>query len=116
MTIKSVQRRHKVNRYSKSAIAGDAVGITHFILANILLVVGEFTELLRVIDVKHAGIRFIYDYLDAPVYYFLEFYIGNTHADGIYMFLAVELVIVTASVVYTLITYAVLKILGAILL
>lgn len=112
MTIKSVQRRHVENRYSRAAIAADAVGITHFVLANLLFFLGEYTPLLEGIDVVHGGYVFITQYIDAPIFGMLRGYIGNSFADGIYLFLTGELVIVVASVVYALIVYAVLKILS----
>lgn len=109
MTIRSVQRRHVENRYSKSAIAADAVAITHFCLANFLFLIGEWTNLLKAIDVSNAGWVIINEYIDAPVYHFFKDYVGDIHSDGFLFFMSVELVIIVSSVVYALITYLVFK-------
>ena len=99
--------------------AADAAGITHMILANILLIVGQFTSLLPEISkkFKEPGIAFIYQYLDKPVFEFLVSWfpwIGKLKG-GFYNFLSVELVIVSASVFYGFIVYVVLKLVYVIL-
>ncbi|MCB0325325.1 MAG: hypothetical protein KDD69_17200 [Bdellovibrionales bacterium] len=114
MTIRSVQRRHKENRYSRQAIAADAIALTHFVFANIALILGETTELLAAIDIQHGGIRFIYDYLDAPVYRLLQGFVGDVRADGIYMLIAVELVIIASSILYGFISYLILRLIAAV--
>jgi len=112
MTIKSVQRRHEENRYSKSALIADWLGLTHFFLANVAFILGEFTELFSFIDVSHAGYVLINFYIDAPIYNVLKPYVGDVHSDWLMMLLSVELVIVVASVVYALLTYAFCKLLS----
>ncbi len=109
MTIKSVQRRHVENRYSKSAIAADAVAITHFCLANFLFLIGEWTDLFKAIDVSNAGWVIVNEYIDAPIYNFFKGFVGDIHSDGLMFFMSVELVIIVSSVVYALITYAFFK-------
>ena len=108
--------RRKKKEFSRYAIAADAVGVTHFIIANLLLIAGEFSKVLNVFvgGEKHPGISFITTILDRPVAHFLKVYFQKFGSDTLTIHLLAELVVVGASVLYGFGIYVVFRILGSV--
>ena len=113
---------------SPAVVAADAVAITHFLVGIAALLIGEFTNLFSSMRSAHAGMDFIFKYLDAPVFYglrrafvwlgnkvpILEPYIswlGEYHGTA-FNLISTTFVIVAASIFYGLIVFFVLKIIS----
>ena len=100
--------------------AGDAAAVAHLIVANLILIIGQLNEkALPEIASKYdePGIAFVFHYIDKPVFLFLNHWcpwIGELK-DSFYNFLSVQLVIVSSSVFYGFIVFAVLKLIYIIL-
>ncbi len=101
----------KKNRkeYSRSAVAADAVGIAHLIIGTLLIIVGEFTPIFEKLSFEHGGVQFIFQYLDAPVYYLLRPFMPDAEGDSIYLWLSGLAVITLSSMLYALVVYLMLR-------
>lgn len=95
--------------YSPAAILADAVGISHFVLANLVIVLGEFTSIFQHLSEKYGGLTFIFRYVDAPMYKVLAPIVGTVRYDSFQVLLVGQLVIVASSFVYGLIAYFFVK-------
>ena len=105
--------KKRKKEYSKYVIAADAFGITHFIVANLVLILGETSTLFLSVGTKHPGVTFIFDYLDAPVYQMFKGFVANFRADPVFMFLTAEFIIVASSLIYGLIAYFIFRAVGS---
>ncbi len=94
-------------RNRKAAVAvADALGISHFIVANVIIALGEFTDLFSFMKTSHPGIDFVMQYLDALVYSL--FGLANP-SDPLMLFLSAELIVLTSSVLYGALCWAITK-------
>lgn len=100
------------SKFSKPAIIADAIGITHFIFANILLVLGEITGVFGKPWEPFTAVRFIYTYVDAPVYTFISPFMPEQFDDPVTAYLIAEIVIIVSSVFYGLIAYLICRFLS----
>ena len=93
-------------------IAADAVGVAHFLVANILTIIGEVTPAFAglVQGSKHGGTKLVYEYLDAPVYQLVGRYVPVSKADVVTIFLQAELVFIASSILYGLVTFFILRV------
>ena len=92
----------------KSKMVADGIGVAHFIVANLCVLLGEFTELFNpLIDVAspHKGLYFVYHYFDRPAYYLFRGLTEATQEDLIFTFLTGELIIVVSTVLYGFIAF-----------
>jgi len=95
----------------------DALALSHFVVANVLVVVGELTPLFDFVNSKHPGMDFVKIYIDAPAVWLLDCYWAFSQAFGFLsvffsenarttdtssftLWLGVESVILLGSVVY----------------
>ncbi len=99
----------KKKQVSKAARIADAVGIGHLILGSVLILVGEFTTVFDSYDFDHGGIKFVYQYLCAPVYLIFQSFLEVHRGDSFSVLLAGFLVVIAASVLYGMIVYALVR-------
>ena len=81
-------------------VCADAVGIAHFIVANVIIVIGEFTHQLDELGAVFPGLAFVYRYLDLPVYLLLENWDPGFQAATIKILLFGQIVIALSSALY----------------
>ena len=109
-----VLRKKKPN---PALVTADVVAIAHFVVANIVLFIGEFTDLMdKLLRVEHPGIEFVVKYLDAPIYAVLQGkfdWLGEYH-DPFFNILATNMVIVAGSIFYGFVVFAIVKVLSMI--
>lgn len=58
----------KVKPPAAGKAVADAIAIAHFLVANIIAIAGDFTDLFVFMKVPHGGIHFVMQYLDGPIY------------------------------------------------
>lgn len=107
-----VLRKKKPN---PALVTADVVAISHFVVANIALFVGEFTDLMdKLFRVEHPGREFIFKYLDAPIYALLKgrFEWLNENHDLFFNILATNLVIVASSIFYGFVVFVIVKVIS----
>ena len=90
----------KKKQISQAARIADAVGIGHLILGSAIILVGEFTNLFESFDFDHGGVKFVYQYLCAPVYLAFQSVLEVHGSDSFSIMIAGFLVVVGASVFY----------------
>ena len=83
---------------------GDAIGLLHFIFANLLVAIGELTPWFNQFGWQLPGLRVVYVYVDAPMVSFFQSW-TQVSTDWLKMLLIGELVIVASSILYGLIAY-----------
>lgn len=105
----------KKEQYSRVVIAADVVGITFFIVTNVLMLLGAFTSVFGAQMEGNTAIDFIYTYLAFPVYYLVSGVIEKAIFDPVGMYLSAELIIVVCSVLYALSVYLILRLLQALM-
>ena len=76
----------------------DALGLSHFFVANLLVVIGEFTNLFDFVLTQHPGMDFVKQYISTPAMLIIGNWLNADNA--INLWLSMELVIVLASVIY----------------
>ncbi|MCB0358346.1 MAG: hypothetical protein KDD44_01875 [Bdellovibrionales bacterium] len=95
-----------VSRFrSVASVVADSVGITHFIVANLLVVAGFFPEYFPGDFGRYPGLEFVYRFVDLPVYYVLQGVIKSNSSELIMVYLLGELVIVLSSILYWTLAY-----------
>lgn len=99
----------KKKEYSPAVIMADAVAITHLLFGTIAILLGELTGFFSSIDVKHGGVKFVFYYLDAPIYYLLAQYMPATQGDTVFMLCAGIAIVVFSSIVYGLLVYLIFR-------
>lgn len=83
------------------------MGVAHCIVANIIVILGYFKDVnnpLMVAD-PFDGLKFIYGYIDFPVYYFFRGLATRFSEQYLYTILLGEIVILLTSVLYGVIAY-----------
>ena len=83
---------------------GDAIGLLHFIFANLLVIVGELTPWFSEFGWNLPGLRVVYAYVDAPMVAFFPQWTA-VQVDWVKMLVVGELIIVASSILYGLIAY-----------
>lgn len=76
----------------------DALALSHFFVANFLVVVGEFTTLFDFIPGKHPGMDFVKQYISTPGMLLAGSWLNE--ANTLNLWLSMESVIILASLVY----------------
>jgi hypothetical protein len=83
----------------------DACAIAHFFIANTILLVGEYTDLLKhLTPAPHPGFLLITKYLDAFVYPYFKDYVFQV-IDTITFYSVAQLIIIGSSILYGFIVY-----------
>ena len=90
---------------SAAVTVGDSIGVAHFLVANLLILLGEITNLFNSYGGRLPGLEFVYRTFDWPVYMITRPFIHMSGADAAYPFFAGELVIVASSLVYGFLAY-----------
>lgn len=97
----------------KSKMVADGIGVAHFIVANIVVLLGQFTKLFdAVIEVyaDNKGIYFLYYYLDRPAYYLFKGFAESAKEDVALSLLCAELIIIVSTVLYGFLAYFAIRI------
>ena len=97
----------------KSKMVADGIGVAHFIVANFVVLLGQFTSifdaLIRV-QADNKGIYFLYYYLDRPVYFLFRGFVESAREDWVLSLLCAQLIIVVSTVLYGFLAYFAIKI------
>lgn len=56
----------KIKPEAASKKIADALGLSHFLVTNFIVLIGEFTSLFNFMKTKHGGIDFVKTYISAP--------------------------------------------------
>lgn len=107
-----LSRRKEVSIAKTTA---DIVAVLHLMVANVIIALGEYTLIFSFLHEKNPGIKFVFRYLDAPVYNLLATMIEKWEIDFWSILLAAELVIVLSSLIYGISVYVLVRVIGAIL-
>lgn len=95
-------------KFTKAARIADAVGIANLILGTFLIFLGEVTDLFNSVSIDHGGVVFVFKYLCAPVYWILAPVVLEYH-DLASVLISGMLVVVASSVLYGIMTYAIIR-------
>jgi len=76
----------------------DALALSHFFVANFIVLLGEFTNLFDFLLSKHPGMDFVKQYISAPGMLLAGGWLND--ANTINLWLSMESVIIVASLVY----------------
>lgn len=93
---------------TKQAIIADAVGLGHCIVANVMVVIGYFYDFQLDPD-KFDGLKFVYRYVDFPVFHVFYKFMGRLQYDDFYTIVLGEIVIIISSVLYGLVAFIIAK-------
>ena len=98
---------------NKYFVIADSVGIAHFAVANLCVVLGQVTDIFKDVGGKYPGLTFVYRYFDAP---FVALFgkIASERSDPVMSFLMGEFIIVGSSIIYGIFAYIFLRIVFAI--
>ena len=91
-------------------IIADSVGIAHFVVAHVALVLGELTNVFSGIGAEFPGVYVVLNYLDLPVYILFRT-LDKGFSDFTYILLFAEFIIIITSLLYGFITYLALHLL-----
>ena len=76
----------------------DALALSHFVVANFLVVIGEFTNLFDFVLSKHPGMDFVKQYISTPGMLLAGPWLND--ANTMNLWLSMESVIILASLIY----------------
>ena len=91
----------------KYSIIADAIGFSHFVIVNLIALVGQFTDLFRNPSefYDYPGLEFVFKYVDAPVYHLVSWWRFQLDDQVVTLILFSEFVFIVSSVLYALIAY-----------
>jgi len=94
-------RRIKPAEASKTI--ADALGLSHFVIVNLIALIGEITPLLDFMPGKHPGMDIVKNYIAFPATSIARgwWYDDNT----INLWLSMEIIIILASALYWVLCY-----------
>jgi hypothetical protein len=81
----------------------DAFALSHFFVANFILVLGEFTSLFDFIVSPHPGMDFVKQYISAPA--MLVSHLWWNDKGTLNLWVSMEGIIIAASLVYWVLCY-----------
>ncbi|MCC6221473.1 MAG: hypothetical protein IT291_09570 [Deltaproteobacteria bacterium] len=87
----------------RAGIIGDAIGIAHFVVANLIVLVGQLTSAFESISPQMGGLKFLYTYVDFPVYSMFSGMAERGRGEVFTALIAGEFIIVVSSILYGLI-------------
>ena len=90
-------------------LVADAIGIAHFLVANVLIGLGEVTNLFSEFGARLSGMRFVLNTIDRPVFSFFHWAGVDKTSDIVYPLIVGEVVIIISSIIYALVAYIFLK-------
>ena len=88
----------------------EALGLAHFITANLFIALGESTGAFSFLSANHAGVEFVMKYMDAPIYALLEGRFDPARNAVVY-FMWTEFVVIISSALYGLLCWFVARVL-----
>jgi len=101
---------------NKARIVADAIAISHFIVANLIILFGVFFPKNKIFELflshysNTPGVDFIYQVMDRPIY---NYFTGTAEAfresNQFMFFLSAEAIIILGSFFYGLIAYFMLS-------
>lgn len=97
----------KVIRWTANRVAvmvSEALGFSHFLIVNLLAILGETTFYFDFMEGVHGGINFVFTNIDAPVNTSLRNYF-TIIPDKLVFYLYAELVFLLSSILYGLLCY-----------
>ena len=100
----------------KARVVADAIGISHFLVANLIMILGQvnsdFKEILTGLLPKYSaypGIDFVYNFMDKPVYNQIQGIAEMFREDSPkYFWMGAEAVVLLSSAFYGFVAYIVL--------
>lgn len=104
---------NKGQRKTTAGVVGDSVGFAHFLIANAVLIIGEFSTLFDSVAKVHGGMEFVYRYIDTPLYSLVRPFEKHFVGDPMFTFLFAELVIGLSSIIYGAVAYLMVRIVVA---
>lgn len=104
---------NKGQRKTTAAVVGDSVGFAHFLIANAVLIIGEYSTYFNFVAKVHGGMEFVYRYIDTPVYTLLRPFEKHFVSDPMFTYIFAELVIGLSSILYGAIAFGMVKIVAA---
>jgi hypothetical protein len=90
------------------AYISDSIALGHFVVCNVILVLGAITHLFDFMHHAYPGLEFVYTYIDRPVYQFLK-HLDAIPSDPFFTYVVGEMVIAGSSFLYWVISYITLK-------
>jgi len=112
--------REKKSRYywgqrKTSAVFAEAVAVAHFLVANLVMLIGQYFPVFDFLESKNGGVKFVYHYIDFPLYTLLGSLTDNIGPRGTSAMFGCELIILASSAVYGVICYFLLDLLFSVL-
>jgi len=89
--------------------AADVVGVSFFLLASIVFLLGEFTELLSQVPADHAGKAFVFTYFCPAADRLVDPFLTGKNVDKFGLVLSVEGIIVLFALIYRWICFFLLR-------
>ncbi|MCC6954345.1 MAG: hypothetical protein IT290_09525 [Deltaproteobacteria bacterium] len=86
----------------------EALAVAHFVVANAVILLGEFTHIFREFGGKHPGVNFVMVHLDPFIYSIYASAMASAK-DLLVYYLLTELVIVLSSALYAALCYFAVK-------
>jgi hypothetical protein len=105
-----IRRRISPNEIERSVLAQflDFVGLGHFIAANVVAILGEFTGFFKAFGSKHGGIAFVYQSVDWPLYTLFKGFIP-LKGDPIVVWMTAQCVFIGSSLLYVIVIFLLVK-------
>ncbi len=100
----------EIERIGKLAFGADVVAIIFAVVANVIALSGELTNLFVGYGALHGGVKFVYASLCYPAYHYLGPFIGGYALDHFGTYIVFECFVVISAILYRWILYLVLRI------
>ncbi|HQH26316.1 MAG TPA: hypothetical protein PLP17_02880 [Oligoflexia bacterium] len=102
----------KKTEISPYALAADAVGLTFFLAATAIVILGETTSLLSSMGLEHPGVKFVYTYMCPIISTMILSLFGSKTMDLVGTLLVAECVILVTAIIYRWICYLGLRLIS----
>ena len=100
----------KLSPEHKQRLIADSVGVGHLVMANVAIVLGEYTTIFKGLSTaKYPGLDVVFRFFDAPVYLLLKSHIEYQSYSMLSTMLFGEAVIILSSILYGALAYLVVK-------
>lgn len=95
----------------KLILVADAIGIGHWVVSTIVVILGQVTNLFADYGAEYPGLDFIYKFIDRPIYGLIQGIEAEYRSDLVVTMIIGQIVIVASSVIYAFIAYLALRLL-----
>lgn len=109
------KKRYYWGQRKTSAVFAEAVAVAHFLVANLVMLLGQYFNVFDFLEGKNGGVKFVYHYIDLPLYTLLGSFTDNIGPRGTSVMFGCELIILVSSAVYGVICYILLDVLFSVL-